>query len=247
MNSAVAYGLLFVALAALGGGCATADKDLFPPAPCAPRKTVHIMNHGWHAGLIVARADIPTNIWPAHRAFADVEFLEVGWGEEASCRAEKITGLIALKALFGPSPSVLRVTGFNGPLVLNAAAGELVRIDLSDEGFTRLCEFIGDEYARAATGVPVLIGQGVDGVSQLYRANCSYYFPRSCNTWIAAVLRSAGCPIAPLCSVTTGCLMLQVRRMGTVVSRGDVDKSVFMPSVAHAKRRSIVSMECPHR
>ena len=217
--------LILIALAIFGVGCVAPDARLFPPAANTPRKTVHLVNHGWHAGLIVARADIPTHIWRAQQAFAPFEFVEVGWGEEVSCRSEKITAGIALKALIGPSPSVLRMIGFNGPLTLNSSTGELVRVELSEEGFARLCEFIDDEFTRDSHGQAILVGRGLDGASQLYRANCRYYFPRSCNTWIAAALHAAGCPIAPACSVTTGCLMFQVRRFGMIVSREE--KTVF--------------------
>jgi hypothetical protein len=219
MMKSGAHWLLFVALAIFGAGCATANKRLFPAAAGAPRKTIHVVNHGWHAGLIVARADIPTNLWHAQRAFAPFEFVEVSWGEEVSCRSERITVSIGLKAVIGPSPSVLRMIGFNAPVALNSSTGELVRVEVSEEGFARLCEFIDDEFARDSRGGPILLGPGLDGASRLYRAHCGYYFPRSCNTWIAAALRSAGCPVAEVCSVTAGCLMLQLRRFGTIVSR----------------------------
>ena len=218
MRDAARWLLLF-ALAVFGAGCVTPIEGLFPPAAGAPRKTIYIVSHGWHAGLTMARADIPTNLCSVLRDLSQSEFVEVGWGEEVSCRSEKITGAIAFKALIGPSPSVLRVIGFDAPLTLNASPGELVRVELSEEGFTRLCAFVDDEFTRDSAGKPILLGPGLDGISQLYRANCSYYFPRSCNTWIAAALRHAGCPVAEICSVTTGCLMVQVRRFGTIVPR----------------------------
>jgi uncharacterized protein (TIGR02117 family) len=211
--------LLLAALVAGGTGCLSPVKGVFPPAAGTPHRTVHIVSHGWHTGVIVSRADIPTNVWPAQRDFARFEFLEVGWGDDGFYRADKITTGITLKALFWGNPSVLHVVGFNEPPATYFSKSKLARVELSPEGFARLCQFIDTSYTRTAAGNTIPLGSGIYGHSEFYRANGSYYFPHTCNHWAAGALRAAGCPVTPLCSVTAGCVMGQVRRFGVVERR----------------------------
>ena len=214
---------LWILLAGLmvgGTGCLAPVKGVFPPAAGTPHKTIHVVSHGWHTGVIVSRADIPTNVWPAQRDFARFEFLEVGWGDDGFYRAEKITTAITLQAVFWPTPSVLHVVGFNDPPARYFSESKLVRVELSPEGFARLCQFIDATYTRTPSGHTIPLGPGLYGDSEFYRANGSYYLPHTCNHWAAGALRAAGCPVTPLCAVTAGCLMSQVRRFGTVVARG---------------------------
>lgn len=197
-------------------GCVSATRSIFPPAAGAYHKTIHVVSHGWHTGVIVSRADIPDNVWPAQRDFARFENLEVGWGDDGFYRAKKITTGITLKAIFWPTPSVLHVVGFDGLPENTFPESKVIRVELSPEGFARLCKFIDATYTRGSKGQTLPLGPGLYGTSEFYRANGSYYFPRSCNYWTAGALRSAGCPATPLCSVTASCLMAQVKRFGTV-------------------------------
>ena len=205
------------ALALLGTGCLGPKKNLFPPAAGAPHKIIHVVSHGWHTGVIVSRADIPTNTWPAQRDFAAFESLEVGWGDDGFYRSEKITATIAVKALFWPTPSVLHVVGFNGSPEREFPESKVVRVELSAEGFTHLCGFLDRTYAHTASGQAIPLGPGLYGESEFYRANGSYYFPKTCNAWTASALRSAGCPITPLWSVSAGRVMMQAKKFGTVL------------------------------
>jgi uncharacterized protein (TIGR02117 family) len=223
--------LLLLATATFSAGCLGPRRSLFPPAANVSPKTIHVVSHGWHTGIIVRRADIPTNVWPARRDFARFEFIEVGWGDDGFYRADKITTAITVKALFWPTPSVLHVVGFNSPPAENFPASKLIRVELSPEGFTRLCAFIEDAYTRTASGQTIPLGTGLYGHSEFYRANGSYYFPRSCNYWTASALRSAGCPATPLGAVTASCLMFQVKRFGTLVQpdRGSAPPRQIIP------------------
>ena len=205
------------ALVLLGTGCLGPKKNLFPPAAGAPRKTIHLSSHGWHTGVIVSRVDIPTNVWPAQRDFGEFASLEVGWGDDGFYRSEKITATIAVKALFWPTPSVLHVVGFNGPPEREFAESQVIRVELSEEGFAGLCAQIDHEFTQTRQGKPIPLGPGLYGESEFYRANQSYYFPKTCNWWTARTLRAAGCPITPLWSVTAGNVMRQAKKFGTVL------------------------------
>jgi len=207
--------LIFLALlAVIGSGCVSPVKGLFPPVAGAPHKTIHIVSHGFHTGVIVSRADIPTNTWPAQKDFGGYDFLEVGWGDDDFYRAEKVTTRITLKAVFLPTSSVLHVVGFNGSPRENFPESKIIKVELSERGLARMCGFIDAAYTRDSNGNVIPLGSGLYGVSEFYQANGSYYFPRTCNYWIAAALRSAGCPTAPAISPSATCLMWQVKQFG---------------------------------
>src|SRR5437660_5106527 len=103
------------------------DRSLWPPAPGAPTTEVFIVSHGYHAGIIVPRAAFAEQAsrrglsalgYLATR-FADIDRLEIGWGDEGFYRevptAESVTMALAMRALFRPAnPSVLHVVGVNG-------------------------------------------------------------------------------------------------------------------------------------
>ena len=223
--------LALLIVAAFGAGCVSPRSPAFPPAAGAPRKTIHVVSHGWHTGVVFSRADIPPNVWPAQNDFAPFEFIEVGWGDDGFYRTEKITAGITLKAIFWPTPSVLHMVGFDRPPAKSFPDSKVIRVELTPEGFSNLCAFVDAAYTRTASSQAIPLGPGLYGESEFYRANGSYYFPRSCNYWTASALRSAGCPTVPLCSVTASCLMAQVRRFGVLVQpdRGSAPPREIIP------------------
>lgn len=61
--------------------CASPPVNLFPPSSDEPSRKIYVVSHGWHAGIVVKRADIPAGVWPQHNEFPCAEYLEVGWGD----------------------------------------------------------------------------------------------------------------------------------------------------------------------
>src|SRR5712671_4312063 len=113
----IGVGLAIVALlmAALTVGTARwGDRSLWPHAPGAPTTEVFIVSHGYHAGIAVPRAALAEQAsrrglsalgYLATR-FADIDRLEIGWGDEGFYRevptAESVTMALAMRALFRP-------------------------------------------------------------------------------------------------------------------------------------------------
>ena len=58
--------------------CASPPNNLFPPGPNEPSRTIYLVSHGWHAGIVVKSTDIPAGIWPQHNEFPEAEYLELG-------------------------------------------------------------------------------------------------------------------------------------------------------------------------
>jgi len=201
----------------LAAGCA------LPAGPNAPSMheaatSIHLVNHGWHTGIAIARADLPDD-FPALADFPRADHLEFGWGDAEYYPAADLTLRQGTRALFRPTPSVLHVAAIEGEVVAAFASSTIVRLPLSADGRERLLDFIRAEFQRDAGGRPIAVAPGLYGASRFYRANGEFYFPRTCNWWTAQALAAGGVPIEPARAVTARGLLVQAARHGEVVQR----------------------------
>ena len=201
------------------------DPNLYPPAPGSGTVEIFLVNHGYHAGIVLPRA--ATSDVGARRSlaaliaitarFAAFSFLEIGWGDEGFYRAaptiSAVTVPMALRALFRPgNPSVLHVVGLNGSPLAVFANAELVPIRLSTEGFARLLAMVDATFARTARAeLPPDLGPGLYGPSLFYRAVGAFHLFNVCNHWVARLLDAAGVPTAPLLAIAPAGLLLDLR------------------------------------
>ncbi len=207
-------------LAASCGACSAPVRE--PPAPGAnePRKTIYLVSHGWHAGIVLKRAEIPDSVWPASGDFPDAQYLEVGWGDMAYYQTpDPHMGLI-IKAALLPTTSVLHIVGFSGPVPAYFPYSEIIRIELSSAGFEHLSRTIAASFATDEAGNITALGPGLYGNSRFYLSRESYHLFNTCNVWTARTLRSAGLPVTPARATTVESLMSQARKFGMVVQSG---------------------------
>ena len=185
--------------------CAGTSRPLQRPGE--PVKTVYVVHHGsLHTGLTVRRSDIPPGHWPANRDYAASKYIEVGWGDDDGYR-KPLTSGIAVKALMGDTRTVLLADGFSQPLTQKYQDPKftVLAVDLSEAGFSHLCDHIQQTYVLNENREPIRLEAG------WYRAAGSYSAFNTCNTWVAAGLRKAGCPISPALCLTPGQLLGRVR------------------------------------
>lgn len=182
-------------------------------------KTILIVGHGWHTGIILETADVSQQQWPEIEHFSNHRFVEVGWGDEGFYRSPKITLPLILKAVSIPTPTVLHVVGFDNTPKQVFPASDLIEIKLSEDEYLNLCRYIHDSYKIDAAGQPVSLGPGLYGDSLFYRAEGSYYYPNTCNVWTAKALKSAGKFTIPMLATTAGGMLSQAKRHGTVIHK----------------------------
>lgn len=206
-----------VLISALLYACASPPKDLFPPVPGEPSKKIYLVSQGWHAGIVVKRADIPEGIWPQHNDFPDAEYLELGWGDKDYYMTPSPHIGMTFKAGLLPTASVLHIVGFRGPVTRYFPHSEVIRIELSEAGFLRLCSYIENSYALDEAGRAQPLGPSLYGAGQFYLSRESYHAFNTCNVWTARGLREAGCPVTPAANLTIDNLMETVARIGTVI------------------------------
>ncbi|MEE9147284.1 MAG: DUF2459 domain-containing protein [Candidatus Tectomicrobia bacterium] len=200
--------------------CAAPARDAPAPSEREPRSTIYLVNHGWHAGIVLRRADIPDSVWPAPGDFPDAQYLEAGWGDMDFYQTpDHHMGLI-LKAALLPTASVLHIVGFSGPVPAYFPFSEIIRIELSSVGFEHLLRTIAASFARDAAGNATSLGPGLYGNSHFYLSRENYHLFNTCNVWTARALRAAGLPITPARAITVESLMSQARKCGMVVQSG---------------------------
>ena len=188
-------------------GCANPPP---PPAVTSADRawpSVQVVDHGLHAGLVLSRSDLLGKLPALAATFADGDFIELGWGDEAFYRAPQASLGLALQALLRPTPAVLHAVKISGDPRRRFAGREVIEVRLDADGYRRLLAFVAASFSRSAQGAPVELGPGLYGESRFYRAEGRYSLVRTCNTWLAEALAAAGCPLHPATVVTVGQLM----------------------------------------
>jgi uncharacterized protein (TIGR02117 family) len=223
----LAIGLLVAIVALIAATVITArsgNPRLWPASGGAPPVEIYVVSHGWHSGLVLSRAAMadyssrqgrPVLLSVAQR-FANFRWLEIGWGDEGFYRsAPDLAALdvtLAVRALLRPgNPSVLHVVGLADPPRAAFPQADIVRIELSAEGFSRLLDRLQTSFARGSDGAPLPLGPGLYGTSLFYRGVETFNLLNVCNHWVARLLSIAGIPTAPVLATLPQGLLLDLR------------------------------------
>lgn len=196
--------------------------------PALPAITVHVVSQGWHSGIIVPA--VLAQDWPARHEFAQAEFFEVGWGDRAYYQATDPGWWLGLRALLWPTPAVLHVVAFDGPVERYFAQTGLIELALTAPGFSALVAVVRDSHERAEQAAqpaaeatagthdwPPPLGPGLYGASRFYASRERFHLFRTCNVWTAGVLAAAGMPLRPATAITADSLFAQLRPHGRVL------------------------------
>ncbi len=210
----------------LSAACATCNGQIInkvSPAtarPDEPDIKIYLVSHGWHAGIIIERAEIPDSVWSTHSEFLDAEYLEVGWGDSDYYQTPEPHWGITLKASLLPTASVLHIVGFSGSVSGYFPYSEIIQIRLTEPGFKQLSRYIAASYFKDPAGNTVSLGPGLYGSSRFYRSHETYHLLNNCNVWTGRALQTAGCPIKAASILTVENLMFKARRCGRVIQNG---------------------------
>jgi uncharacterized protein (TIGR02117 family) len=190
----------------VGAACATTPPSSARSPDEGPTKTAYLVSHGWHVGIVVARADVSPSLWPEAAALAPFRYVEVGWGDGTFYPSAEGTVGLALKAALRSESSVLHVAAFDLSPPEFFAGSTVIPLPLSSTGFDVMTGFFRATYARDANGQPTIVAPGLYGHSHFYRAVGRYRLFDNSNTWTARALHAAGCPIDPGIITASGVL-----------------------------------------
>lgn len=204
--------LILVALNARPG-----DPALYP-ATGEEGRTIHLVSHGWHSGLVIPRKFLTgggTALGAVALRFRDYPQLEFGWGEARFYRATPTVAdldwRLALEALFTPGgrEGVVQVVGLPEDVRAAFPHADILAIRLSPAGLARLLARL-DASFRLEDHRPRDEGPGLYGPSLFYAGEGRFSYANVCNHWAAGLLNAAGLPVSPVLATYPAGLILDL-------------------------------------
>jgi hypothetical protein len=218
--------LLAILLVLVSSGCVATSRPAHSQLDCSagpaglPAHSVYLIRHGWHTCLAFQQSEISTADWPESIAFAEFDFVEVGWGDRDYLLAPGLNPLVLAKAALLPSSSAIHVAGIRGPLDDFFPESQIIAIDVTPTQMRQICRFIHDSYACQGMEAAAPLRPAFYGSGGVYPSRGSYYLPKTCNVWTAKALAAGGCPVVvPLCTLSLP-LTQQAKSFGREIQRG---------------------------
>ena len=179
----------------------------------ASQRKIHIVNLGWHAGIIVPIDTLLKRNLPEALNFSDKRYLEIGWGDKTFYQTSNPSFGIAFDALLKSTASVIHLYGFNPPINATFKNAEIIELQLEEYNYIKLLYFIHKSLTRNADGSARSVGPGLFGRknSSFYAANGQFHLFNTCNTWVANAIQAAGIEIDSHSIITSDSLMNAVR------------------------------------
>jgi uncharacterized protein (TIGR02117 family) len=182
-------------------------------------KLVLVAHDSWHAGIVLRKADIPIDSVPELVDFPDAEFIEFSWGDKDYFPDPDAGVFTAIKAAFFSRGSVLHVVGFSGNPKSFFRSGELVELRLTTDAHGRLLEYISHTFSRPSPRDRTEASAGLVSYSRFYPATHKFSLKKTCNTWVAEALKSAGLPVSPGHVMTANSLATQLAGIAGIEGR----------------------------
>jgi uncharacterized protein (TIGR02117 family) len=183
--------------------CAPAERDC---------RSVFIVHDSWHAAIVLRYKDLTIETLPELDAFPGARFVEFSWGDRDYFPDPNPGISLGLKAAFWSSGSVLHVVGFTENLETFYRSGQIVELRLALPAYARLIAYLSGSFARAQTrsaqASPGLVANG-----RFYPSTHKFSLLKTCNTWVAEALQTAGLPIWPGLVMTSGQLADQIAKI----------------------------------
>ena len=173
-------------------GCALQPISTGASAACQSPRTLFLVSHGWHTGIVMERKDLVALIPPLAGELGEEGYVEVGWGEERFYQARETTVGMALRAVLQPNPSVLQVVPLPRQPRDYFPQSEIAEIRLEEQGYRALVAFVAESFTRTPAREPIRLSPSLYGNGWFYRAEGSFHAFNTCNTWVATAMEKAG-------------------------------------------------------
>ena len=171
----------------------------------------HVVNHGWHTGIVIATADLPPRAWPVAKNLLQARYIEVGWGDRVFYMdPDAGLGSASRAALIG-GPGVLHLVGLDQPPRQVFPGSEVLALPVSAAGLERLVAYVADSFARDDAGRVIDLGRSLYGAGRFYASRERFHLFKTCNVWTARALQTAGLPVGA--ALTAGAIMDDARRV----------------------------------
>ncbi|MEM9837266.1 MAG: DUF2459 domain-containing protein [Bacteroidota bacterium] len=157
-----------------------------------PTRMAYLHGNGVHIDFIFAREDVPKHLLDRLPISTDTKYVAFGWGDYGfyleTPTWEELSPYVAFRAFFLSSPTLMHV--INYPEV-----DEVWRqLPLNEQEMESLLRYVeAGFYVNPTTSTFVeLPGTGYWEHDFFFRANGTYLFAHTCNTWVNNGLKGAG-------------------------------------------------------
>jgi len=173
-------------------------------------RDIFVLNHGWHAGIVLQTEDINNSAWQIDPLFKKYKYIEVGWGDEAFYKSSDPSVWMTIKAALIPTSSVLHVRALSRYDLSMFSKESVEKITISKKGHIKLLAFIENSFAKKDYK-PIILSEGLYPNSFFYLSSKKYHILNTCNVWTAEALESAEVEISPFFTLTTDDLFSQIK------------------------------------
>lgn len=180
---------------------------------------IFLVRQRWHTGILFDIQKVDTLIWPEITEMKDFGYIDVGWGDEDFYQYPGFDAGLAVKALFYPTPSVLRIHGFNISSFRYAELSDVaVKIYLNRSQFDSICRYISLTYVKDSKNQPIQAQKTSSERTIFYKAVGKYHLFNTCNTWVAKGLLKAGFDLNPSEIIFSEDLFQECVKFGFIIS-----------------------------
>lgn len=173
-------------------------------------KSVYILKHRWHTGIIIKTDDVKNSMPAIANDFENAQYIEIGWGDKDFYMAERETVCLVLKAVLWPTESVLHVAEINSHPLLLFEENEIIELNLSVDNFNKLVKYLNNSFSLNDDNI--ILGKGLYGNSHFYLSNEKYHLFKTCNVWIAKGLKNSEISINSFFALTSKNVMKQLKK-----------------------------------
>jgi uncharacterized protein (TIGR02117 family) len=193
LRAAILILIACVPLAACSGARTAADGER--------SQVVYVVRRGWHSGVALAAADWPQRDSPLLATFAEVPYIELGWGDADFYQADKPTAFMAISAVLWPSSTVMEVVPLRAAPPPGSGDFEAIAVHVSNAELKAIVSSIDDSFVQpiSPTGKTY---RTAGGEARFFHARGKFYLFRMCNRWTSELLRRAGCAVSPRLTLT---------------------------------------------
>lgn len=154
-------------------------------------KTIYLSTNGVHLEIVIPKSNLDSRFLSEikHQQFEN--FLSFGWGDEEFYLNTPTWGDLtistALKAAFWKSPTLIHVTRYQ------TIQPKWIEIKVSESELEKLNRYILNTFKTDSKGkVIILENQGYGATDDFYKAPGSYYFYKTCNSWVNTGFKESG-------------------------------------------------------
>jgi hypothetical protein len=197
-------------LAACGGTVARPGSAAISPAPAA----AFVVRRGWHTDVGFAADAVHGPLAQLAGEFPGARYLLFGFGDRRYLLSQnKVIGSVL--AVLWPQPGLILVTALKVPPAEAFGADNAVPLALSQEQVEAMADFVWRSL-RIEPEQPVRPYADGPYTGSLYYASTRIYAGvRTCNTWTAQALSTAGLPVDSFGVLFAGQVWTQVLRLRT--------------------------------